>query len=800
MDEETIVYENYNPEEEPLREALCTLGNGYFATRAAHESSHAGNNHYPGTYLAGGYNRMKSEVEGRIVENEDLVNWPNWLFLTFRLPDGNWFSPDNVKFISYKQNLYLRKGLLERTMRFSDSENRETVLISRRLINMKFPHLGSLQWILIPQNWSDEILIHSALDATVINNGVERYRSFNGRHLEFIRSGKTAENGIFLEVHTCQSHIRMAQAARTLLFDGEGSKKPERIIQKENYIAHETGFKCKKLNPVRIEKTVAIYTSRDNAISAPVYEACRDIENCAGFDKLLKFHIRSWEHIWNRCNIDFENDNKVLSILHLHIFHLMQTASPNTVDLDAGVPPRGLHGEAYRGHIMWDELFIFPFLNLRLPFLTRTFLMYRYRRLKEARRAAHQEGFGGAMFPWMSGSNGREESQKIHLNPLSKRWVPDNTCLQRHVNAAIAYNVWQYYQSTDDKEFLYFYGAEMLLEIAKFWSSVVSYNQFRKRYEIHGVIGPDEYHTAYPDSDSPGINNNAYTNIMAVWVLLRAIEVLEILDENRTKEILDNLSISNEEIERWKHISTNMFIPVENSFIWQFEGYETLKELDWKSYHKEYGDNIRLDRILENENDTINNYKACKQADVLMLFYLFSSDELKLLLNYSGYNFNPESIPEMIEYYHNRTSHGSTLSRLVLSWVLSRADRNHSWHIFKHALLSDFLDVQGGTTPEGIHLGAMAGTIDIIQRCYTGIETRNDVLWFNPCLPLDVKSLSFRIRYRSHFITVSVNQKELTLYLEEGLGNPVKLGFGGEIHLFKKKQKLVFSLDKTCPA
>ncbi|NLW31334.1 MAG: glycoside hydrolase family 65 protein, partial [Fibrobacter sp.] len=111
MDEKTIMYENYNPEEEPLREALCTLGNGYFATRAAHESSHAGNNHYPGTYLAGGYNRMKSEVEGRIIENEDLVNWPNWLFLTFRLPDGNWFSPDNVKIISYKQNLYLRKGL-----------------------------------------------------------------------------------------------------------------------------------------------------------------------------------------------------------------------------------------------------------------------------------------------------------------------------------------------------------------------------------------------------------------------------------------------------------------------------------------------------------------------------------------------------------------------------------------------------------------------------------------------------------------------------------------------------------------
>lgn len=799
MNKKVIVYENYNPQQEPLREALCTLGNGYFATRGAHESTRAENDHYPGTYLASGYNRMETEIEGRIIENEDLVNWPNWLFLTYQLPDGSWFSPDNVKLLSYKQILHLQKGFLERTMRFCDFENRETVLISRRFVNMKFPHLAALQWILIPQNWSGEILIHSALDATVINSGVERYRSFNGRHLEFLRSGQVAENGIFLEVQTCQSHIRMAQAARTLLYDEDIHIAAQReLIRKDSYCAHEIRFNCKQLHPVRIEKIAALYTSRDNAISEPVHEACRDIESCADFDTLLKFHMRSWAHIWNRCNVNFENDEKVLDILHLHIFHLMQTASPNTVDLDAGVPPRGLHGEAYRGHIMWDELFIFPFLNLRLPFLTRTFLMYRYRRLKEARRAAQNEGLNGAMFPWMSGSNGREESQRIHLNPISKRWIPDNTYLQRHVNAAIAYNIWQYYQSTQDKEFLYFYGAEMLFEIAKFWSSVVYYNQFRQRYEIRGVIGPDEYHTAYPDSDEAGINNNAYTNLMAVWVLIRANEVLNILDENRTNEILDNLSISNEEIQRWKHISTSMFIPVENSFIWQFEGYESLQELDWTKYRQKYGDNIRLDRILENEGDSVNNYKAGKQADVLMLFYLFSSDELKMLFNYSGYNFNPEYMPEIIEYYRNRTSHGSTLSRLVLSWVLSRADRNHSWHIYKHALLSDFLDVQGGTTPEGIHLGAMAGTIDIIQRCYTGIETRNDVLWFNPCLPQNIKSLNFRIRYRSHFITVSVDHKKLTLHLERGWGNPVRLGFRGEEHSFKEKQKLVFNLENQC--
>ena len=158
--------------------------------------------------------------------------------------------------------------------------------------------------------------------------------------------------------------------------------------------------------------------------------------------------------------------------LRVHIFHCLQTASPHSIDLDVGIPARGWHGEAYRGHIFWDELFIFPFLSLRLPTLTRALLSYRYRRLPEAKRAAREEGFEGAMFPWQSGSNGREETQKLHLNPESGRWNPDNTHRQRHINAAIAFNIWQYYEATDDYEFLTAFGAEMFLEIARFWASI----------------------------------------------------------------------------------------------------------------------------------------------------------------------------------------------------------------------------------------------------------------------------------------------------------------------------------------
>ncbi len=89
----TWEYEGYAPADERLRESLCTLGNGYFATRGALAECSADETHYPGTYAAGIYNRLASAVGGRQVENEDVVNLPNWLPLRFRPPGADWLTP-----------------------------------------------------------------------------------------------------------------------------------------------------------------------------------------------------------------------------------------------------------------------------------------------------------------------------------------------------------------------------------------------------------------------------------------------------------------------------------------------------------------------------------------------------------------------------------------------------------------------------------------------------------------------------------------------------------------------------------
>jgi trehalose/maltose hydrolase-like predicted phosphorylase len=797
MREWELAYTAWDPGEQPLREALCALGNGHLVTRGAFEEVRAGGAHSPGTYLAGGYDRLESRIAGRTVENEDLVNWPNWLPLTFRPRDGEWFSLEAVEVLDFAVRLDVHRGVLERTVRFRDAQGRGSSLVSRRIVHMQHPHLAAIEWTLKPLDWSGEIEVRSALDGAVLNENVKRYQDLDNRHLEVLDAGQAAEDTVYLTVRTRQSQVRMTQAARTRVFDGDAPSATRHALEKdEGSVGQRLVVRVEREKALRVEKVVAIRTSRDFAISEPEENAIKDVRRAGSFAGLLRSHERAWRHLWSISDIGLrDGDVDTQLILRLHIFHLLQTASPNTVDHDVGIPARGWHGEAYRGHIFWDELFIFPFLLLRLPELTRSLLMYRYRRLDEARHLAREAGHRGAMFPWQSGSDGREESQKLHLNPKSGRWLRDVSNLQRHVSSAIAYNVWRYHEATGDMEFLSHHGAEMLVEIARFWASLASRRPQDDRYEIRGVMGPDEFHTRYPDATEPGLDNNAYTNVMAAWVLRCAGGALDLLDEERRQQLKERARIEEEELTRWDEVSRKLFIPFHgDGIISQFEGYETLAEFDWDGYRRRYRDIQRLDRILEAEGDDVNRYQASKQADVLMLFYLFSAAELEALFEHMGHPFDARLIPRNIDYYMRRTSHGSTLSRVVHYWVMARANREQDWGLFQKALRSDIDDIQGGTTHEGVHLGAMAGTVDLIQRCHTGIEMRNGVLWFDPELPRELSEVRMRIHYQGHWLSVLATSEQLTVSFDRGWSHAVRIGYRGEVHEMEQGETRRFAL------
>ncbi len=777
-------YDGFEPAKQGLREALCTLGNGYFATRGAAEGAEAGDVHYPGTYLAGCYNRLETTVGDRVVVNEDLVNLPNWLRLRFRLEDGPWFELSAVEVLAYHQELDLKNGLLTRRLRFRDPEGRTSFIRSRRLVHMRHPHLGVLRWTLLAEDWSGSVTIRSSLDGSVINAGVPRYRQLNSKHLETVEKGHTGEDGVYLVVQTSQSRIRLALAARTrLIRQDEYEEVASRTIEEPEAIAQEFVATVKKKQVVTLDKTVALYSSRDRAISE-CGQAARSAVTAAGpFVELLESHAGAWHSLWRRCDVELPSRPEEERILRLHAFHLLQTASPNSVDLDAAVAARGLHGEAYRGHIFWDELYFLPFYMVRTPEIARSLLLYRYHRLDAARRAAREEGYSGAMYPWQSGSDGTEETQKLHLNPNSGRWLDDNSHRQRHVNIAIVYNVWRYYKTTGDREFLSRYGAEMILEIARFWASLAEWNEATGRYEIHGVMGPDEYHDMYPDADHGGLRNNAYTNVMVVWLLERAFEVLELLGESRGAELAEAIGLGPKEGQAWRDMTRKMTVPFHgDGIISQFEGYDALEEFDWAGYREKYGNIERLDRILEAEDDSTNRYKASKQADVLMLFYLLRDDELRTLFGRLGYELDDATIRKTIDYYSARTSHGSTLSRVVHAAVAARSDPHTSWRYFTEALQSDVADIQGGTTPEGVHIGAMGGIDDVLLSRYAGIDTMGETLCIDPCMPEELPALRLAIVYQGRRVELDLTHERARITLDEESTTPLEVLVRGTRH------------------
>jgi len=760
----TLDYKVYDLKKERQTESLTTLGNGYFGVRGSFEGSISSENHNPGTYIAGIYNRLFSKVAGREVDNEDLVCTPDWTFITFKTPAGDWFNIDDGEILEYRKQLDLEHGLLLKKLRFKHSTGEITKIFTKRFVSMAEAHLAEIQYTVIPENYSGVIVFKSALKGDIINAGVERYSQLNQKHLRPVRE-EEYKNCILLETETVESHIHIFNLAEHHLLKNNVSVSINnaKITTKAAYIDWSSECSVHENEEVTLEKKVAIFTSHDQGkLALSIDEGCAIVR--LPFESALNEHFEKWREIWEHIDIEIKGNKALQKNLRIHLFHIMATASHFNVNIDSSVPARGLHGEAYRGHIFWDELFVFPFYNMHYPEIARALLMYRYRRLPKAREYAQKFGYKGAMFPWQSSSDGREETQTVHLNPISGEWGEDYSSLQRHVSLAVAYNVWQYYYMTADDKFLKEQGAEMLLDIAKFWVSKCQYNEKTDRYEIHQVMGPNEFHEKMPHSSEKGLKDNAYTNILVVWLLQKCLVVLKKLDINSLNFLKKKLDLNESDFETWTHIITRMNLNVENGIISQYDGFLKLKEIDWTAYKKKYKNIGRMDRILKAEGLSPDDFQVSKQADLLMLFFLLPPETVKDIVKNLGYNVTDEMLKKNFDYYFKRTSHGSTLSFIVHSYVAAiLGELPLSWTLYQQALTADINDIQGGTTKEGIHLGLMAGTITNWLFAYVGLHFLEDTVIFEPCLPDNVDSVRFNFYFKKIYYQVFLQKKQLRI-------------------------------------
>ncbi|MGH1525594.1 HAD-IA family hydrolase [Leifsonia sp. L25] len=788
-------FDGYDPAAERTRESLCTVANGYWGTRGAAEEAVLGGHHSPGTYLAGVYDT----VDDGGVPAEEIVNAPDWLRLTFRPPGAEPLGADRDELLEYRQELDLRQGVLRRVLTVRDDAGRETTLRFRRFLSQADPRLAVLQATIVARNWSGPVTVRSGIDAAVRNTttdtatvGTARSR----RHLALRSHRELSEDTLLVDTETRTSGVRIALAQRTRTYRGGVLLPTAPTYAEQRGLAfHEFTVDLDEGEPVVVEKVVGVSTSRDRATGRPEAAAADRVARAPRFSELLVDHARRWEGLWSAFAVDVQPPGDHSLAVNVNIFHVLQTLARADADLDAGVPARGLHGEAYGGHVFWDELFVYPLLTLRRPALSRALLAYRHRRLPQALRAAAEAGLAGAMFPWQSATTGEDVTPDRLLNPLTGRWIPDHSRLQRHVGLAIAYSAWQFYQTTGDAEYLAEEGADLIVGIARFFASLAHWDEACGRYSIRGVMGPDEFHDGPPDRPGAGLTDNVYTNVMTAWVLLRAADTVRLIASRPDSDAADALSVSDDELAHWAHVAQHLRIVFNaDGTLSQFDGYDDLAPIDLDRYRQRYPTSGRLDLVLNAEGDTTNRYQVSKQPDSLMLLYLLSAEELRELLENMGYPLDADAIVRTVERYSRSSTYGSTLSNVVHSWLEARRDRTRSWQFLERTVQSDLADIQGGTTRNGIHLAAMAGSVDLLVRCYAGLETRADTLWFHPLLPAELESLHFTIVYRSQRIAVSIAHSSIRLESSAGDAEPVRVSVEGRAVLLHTGETRDFEL------
>lgn len=760
-----LEYYGYTPgKDEYSVESLLTVGNGFIGLRGTTPEMEISDANYPGLYLASLYNTAESEVSDRTITNEDFVNAPN-LQKIYLVIDNEKIDIAQNTLLSFKRQLNLKTGLFTSFAEIETQTKKQLRIETQKIANMENSHHYSILYRFTPLNFTGEIDVISEADGSIYNYNVARYRSLTNKHLT-IQTTEYFKSKALLIARTNQSDITVCQASQLFSDDFsletlKSEKTAEKVIQKLTISAE-------KNRTYTLEKsvTVAKYQMGEQTTTSKLA-----LLSLPRFKEMYAESKEAWRKLWENAAITIDGDLMSQKMLNLHTYHLLVSAAPNAYEqsLDASITARGLHGEAYRGHIFWDELFIIPFYILHFPKTAREILLYRYQRLTAAKKAAKEAGYQGAMFPWQSGLDGTEQSQELHLNPISGEWKEDHSRLQRHVSLAIAYNVWQYWHNVRDRSFMEQYGLELILEIAHFWQSAATLNSVTGRYSIEGVMGPDEFHESYPNSQKGGLKNNAYTNMMVVWLFEEVEKLRNQLSPEIFQSVAAKVQLSEDNFSQMTDIRKNLSLEINpEGIIAQFEGYFDLKDLDWDHYREKYGNIYRMDRILNAEGKSADAYKVAKQADSLMIFYNFSTAQVHQILDDLTYRLPEDYVEKNLHYYLARTSHGSTLSRVVHAQLAAMVDQQDlAWSLYQEALYSDYRDIQGGTTAEGIHAGVMAATLYIPLTTFAGIDFREDVMRIDPNLPKQWQNIQFNIQVRGINYHFNVTHETLTVVADQ---------------------------------
>jgi len=712
---------SFDPVHLAWQETVFTIGNGYVGVRGAFEEGYPGDK--PVTLVHGLFDKAP------LVFTE-LVNIPNWLDVHLVI-NGETFRMDRGEILSYRRTLDLRNGVLVRQVRWRSPGGHTTDLAFERFASLDTPHLLVLRCQAMPVDFSGLVEIHAGLNGHVENEGY--------LHWHVLGQDNPDPQTAVLQVQTRGESTNLGMAGYLR------AAAPGAVTYRSRDCAGHPGSSAQAyLEPgqtILAEKLVAVFTSRDGADpSLAAQSLLREVMTASYADLLVK-QTAAWSRYWDVCDVVVEGDADAQTdqlALRYNIFQLLITGSPT--DERVSIPAKMLSGFGYRGHVFWDtEIFILPFFTLTQPAIARNLLMYRYHTLAGARRKAKEAGFEGAMVAWESASSGDEVTPRWLPGPNSlemiRIWCGD---IELHITADVAYAVWQYWLATGDEAFFADYGAEIMLDTARFWGSRATWNEAKQRYEINDVIGPDEYHDH--------VDNSAFTNRMARWNLETALSTLTWLRAHRpaaAARLTASLDLTAERLAHWQDVIARLYLQQEtpSGLIEQFDGFFNLTDVDLAAYEPR---SQSMQALLGIEG--ANHHQVLKQADVIMLLTLLN-DEYDAATKRANW-----------DYYVPRTDHtyGSSLGpaiHAIMACELGQPDL--AYEHFRRAALVDLHDVRGNAA-DGVHGASAGGLWQAVVMGFGGLRLHGEGWTTQPRLPRHWRRLQFKFVYRGRAESVDI--------------------------------------------
>jgi kojibiose phosphorylase len=740
-----LVEEGFNLAREHEVESLFTTANGYVGTRGS--LAEVTSLSAPRTFVAGVFG-VRTQA-GAIPE---LVGAPDWTHLRI-VVDGHPLAMEGGGVpLEHRRILDLRQGLLWREWRYRDPAGRITHLRFVRLCSLADRHVLAQSVLLTPENYSGSVQLErrfpetpGALPLARTASSADRFALVSKAQLsEFSAPGRGVT-------------VALAAISRV---HAQGSACSERDVR----TADQPPLKVWDLDAelgktYRADRLVTVYSSRD--VVDPAEAAITHLEPVfagGSLENVFQAHRQAWAQRWQASEVQVEGDPAAQRALRFATYHLISMANPEDDRVSIGA--RALTGDSYKGHVFWDtEIYMLPFYIYTHPPSARALLMYRYHTLPGAREKARVLGYRGALYAWESADDGHETTPASVVGPNGALVRVLCGEQEQHISADVAYGVWHYWQATGDLAFFLEAGAEILLDTARFWASRGTFGA-DGMFHIHHVIGPDEYHE--------GVDDNAYTNVMAQWNLEQGAAAARLLQQrwpDRWRELVDHLKILPDEPEAWLEIARRMYTGLREpaTLIEQFRGYFGLEDIDLTQYEPR---TAPMDVLLGRERT--QQTQVVKQADVVML--------LALLWD----RFSPEVREAAFRYYEPRTGHGSSLSPAAHALVAARlGDVGLAARYFHQAAMIDLANNMGNAAG-GVHAAALGGLWQAAVLGFGGLMLRADGLAFDPNLPEHWSRLRFPVNWRGRQLLVTAyreprslevdmaGQNDMTLAVEDG--------------------------------